>query len=129
MNQISVAEAEFGLQKRGTRREKFLTGMEQVVPWSRLLAVVEPCYPTGADDLCARYRPDGPPGRLLSIRTMNTQNFYRGCRTSGLASCSSGGHSQRTRDRRSAGEKARTGGVDEEGDAFGRHRRAHPCRP
>ena len=48
MNQISVAEAEFGLQKRGTRREKFLTGMEQVVPWSRLLAVVEPCYPTGA---------------------------------------------------------------------------------
>jgi IS5 family transposase len=47
MKQISFAEAEFGLKKKVTRREKFLAEMEQVVPWSRLLAVVEPCYPTG----------------------------------------------------------------------------------
>jgi IS5 family transposase len=45
VKQISFAEAEFGLKKKVTRREKFLAEMEQVVPWSRLLAVVEPCYP------------------------------------------------------------------------------------
>ena len=45
MKQISFAEAEFGLKRKVTRREKFLAEMEQVVPWSRLLAVVEPCYP------------------------------------------------------------------------------------
>jgi IS5 family transposase len=33
MKQVSFAEAEFGLKKKRTRREKFLAAMEQVVPW------------------------------------------------------------------------------------------------
>ena len=45
MRQVSFAEAEFGLKKKRTRREKFLAEMEQVVPWSRLVAVIEPYYP------------------------------------------------------------------------------------
>jgi transposase, IS5 family len=45
MKQVSFAEAEFGLKKKRTRREKFLAEMEQVVPWSRLVAVIEPYYP------------------------------------------------------------------------------------
>jgi IS5 family transposase len=28
-----------------TRREKFLSEMERIVPWSRLIAVIEPLYP------------------------------------------------------------------------------------
>jgi len=33
------------MKKKQTRREKFLAEMEAVVPWSRLLALIEPHYP------------------------------------------------------------------------------------
>jgi len=33
------------MKKRVTRREKFLGEMERVVPWVRLVAVIEPVYP------------------------------------------------------------------------------------
>jgi IS5 family transposase len=46
MNQRSFASAEYALKKKRTRREKFLAEMERVVPWSRLIAVIEPLYPT-----------------------------------------------------------------------------------
>jgi transposase, IS5 family len=45
--QRSFAEAEFAGKKKTTRREKFLAGMEEVVPWTELLAVIEPFYPAG----------------------------------------------------------------------------------
>ena len=46
MNQRSFASAEYAMKKKQTRREKFLADMERVVPWSRLIAVIEPLYPT-----------------------------------------------------------------------------------
>lgn len=46
MSQRSFASAEFALKKKRTRREKFLCDMERVVPWSRLIAVIEPLYPS-----------------------------------------------------------------------------------
>ena len=46
MSQRSFASAEFALKKKRTRREKFLADMERVVPWSRLVSVIEPLYPT-----------------------------------------------------------------------------------
>ena len=46
MSQRSFASAEFALKKKRTRREKFLADMERVVPWARLIAVIEPMYPT-----------------------------------------------------------------------------------
>jgi IS5 family transposase len=45
MNQRSFASAEFALKKKRTRREKFLADMERVVPWARLIAIIEPLYP------------------------------------------------------------------------------------
>jgi len=45
--QLSFASHEIAQKKRVTRREKFLAEMEQVVPWSRLEALIEPNYPTG----------------------------------------------------------------------------------
>jgi IS5 family transposase len=44
--QQSFASYEFAQKKRVTRREKFLSEMEQVVPWADLVALVEPAYPT-----------------------------------------------------------------------------------
>ena len=46
MIQRSFASAEYALKKKRTRREKFLVKMERVAPWTRLIAVIEPLYPT-----------------------------------------------------------------------------------
>lgn len=45
MQQISFSDAEFSSQRKRTRREVFLEEMDRVVPWSRLLALIEPVYP------------------------------------------------------------------------------------
>jgi IS5 family transposase len=45
--QMSFASYEFAQKRRVTRREKFLAEMEQVVPWPRLEALIEPKYPSG----------------------------------------------------------------------------------
>jgi IS5 family transposase len=45
MSQRSFASAEYAMKKKRTRREKFLAEMERIVPWSRLIAVIEPLYP------------------------------------------------------------------------------------
>jgi len=45
MSQRSFASAEYAMKKKRTRREKFLAEMERIVPWARLIAVIEPLYP------------------------------------------------------------------------------------
>lgn len=47
MQQISFAIAEHQNKKRITKREKFLAEMAQVVPWQRLIDLIEPHYPKG----------------------------------------------------------------------------------
>jgi IS5 family transposase len=46
MKQTSFASLEYAGKKRKTRREKFLGEMQQVVPWSTLIALIEPHYPS-----------------------------------------------------------------------------------
>jgi len=45
MDQLSFSDAEYKSKRKQTRREKFLAEMEQVVPWSRLVRLIEPYYP------------------------------------------------------------------------------------
>ncbi|ODV00127.1 MAG: transposase [Rubrivivax sp. SCN 70-15] len=45
MSQRSFASAEYAMKKKRTRREKFLAEMERIVPWARLIGVIEPLYP------------------------------------------------------------------------------------
>lgn len=47
MKQQTLAGSGFDKHRKQTRREQFLQQMDQLVPWSRLVAVVEPYYPTG----------------------------------------------------------------------------------
>jgi IS5 family transposase len=47
LNSGHDAPAEFVTKKRTTRREKFLTRMEALMPWMKLLAVIAPFYPKG----------------------------------------------------------------------------------
>ena len=41
-HQASFSQAEFAAKKKITCREKFLARMEEIIPWSRLLAVIGP---------------------------------------------------------------------------------------
>ena len=45
MKQASFATLSFETKKKQTRREVFLSEMEQVVPWSALEGLIEPHYP------------------------------------------------------------------------------------
>jgi IS5 family transposase len=67
--QMSFAQAEYAGKKRTTRREKFLSEMDQVVPWARLVKVVEPYYPKGE-----RGRP--PVGIERMLRIYFVQHWY-----------------------------------------------------
>ena len=68
-SQISFAEAEYAKKKKQTRRELFLAKMEQVVPWSRLMEVIEPHYPKGEGG-----RPAYPLMAMLRVHLM--QNWF-----------------------------------------------------
>ena len=46
-HQPSFSQAEFATKQKITRREKFLARMETLIPWTQLLAVIEPFYPKG----------------------------------------------------------------------------------
>jgi transposase, IS5 family len=62
MKQVSFSDAEFAAKKKTTRRERFLQDLESIVPWSDLVAVIEPKYPAGG----GRGRP--PIGVLRMLR-------------------------------------------------------------
>ena len=68
-HQPSFSQAEFADKKKITRREKFLTRMEALIPWPKLLAVIEPFYPKGA-----RGRP--PIGLERMLRVYFLQQWY-----------------------------------------------------
>src|SRR3954451_16941227 len=45
LQQGSFSQAEYASKKKQTRRDKFLGEMDQVVPWPRLVARLQPLYP------------------------------------------------------------------------------------
>jgi hypothetical protein len=47
MNPMNSSSVESESKKRITRREHFLTEMDQLMPWSELIDVVEAHYPKG----------------------------------------------------------------------------------
>jgi IS5 family transposase len=66
-HQPSFSQAEFASKKKITRREKFLARMEALLPWAKLLAVIEPFYPKGE-----RGRP--PVGLERMLRSISFSN-------------------------------------------------------
>jgi IS5 family transposase len=68
-HQPSFSQAEFANKKKITRRETFLARMEALIPWAKLLAVIEPFYPKGE-----RGRP--PVGLERMLRVYFLQQWY-----------------------------------------------------
>ena len=67
--QGSFSQVEYAGKKKQTRRDKFLAEMEQVVPWARLVARLQPEYPRGD-----RGRP--PMGLERMLRVYFLQQWY-----------------------------------------------------
>ena len=67
--QGSFSQAEYAGKKNQTRRDRFLTEMEQVVPWARLVTRLRPFYPKGE-----RGRP--PVGLERMLRIYFLQQWY-----------------------------------------------------
>ena len=62
---MDFSDAEFVAKRKQTRREKFLTEMDQVIPWSRLTVLIESTYPKGKGG-----RPPYPLEKMLRIHFM-----------------------------------------------------------
>jgi IS5 family transposase len=62
---MTLATAGFAIKSKVTRRAQFLAEMDKVVPWSRLIAVIEPHYPVAEQG-----RPRPPLQRMLRIYFM-----------------------------------------------------------
>ena len=57
-HQLTFADSEFSTKRRQTRKEIFLSRMEQILPWQNMTAVIEPFYPRRAMADCPiRWRP------------------------------------------------------------------------
>src|SRR5882672_6346259 len=67
--QGSFSQAEYAGKQKQTRRDKFLTEMEQVVPWARVVERLRPFYPKGE-----RGRP--PIGLERMLRLYFLQQWY-----------------------------------------------------
>jgi transposase, IS5 family len=68
-SQTSFSQTEYAGKKKTTRREKFLGEMERVVPWAKLIELIEPHYPQGH-----RGRP--PVGLERMLRIYFLQQWY-----------------------------------------------------
>ena len=65
MKQTTLGSTDWALKTKVTRRAQFLTEMDAVVPWARLLVVIEPHYPKAVQG-----RPPHPLPRMLRIYFM-----------------------------------------------------------
>ena len=69
MSQLSFADSEFTQKRRTTRKERFLAKMEKLVPWNRLIGVIEPYYPKRGNG-----RPPYPLEAMIRIHCL--QQWY-----------------------------------------------------
>ena len=65
MKQTTLGSTAWALKTKVTRRAQFLTEMDAVIPWLRLLAVIEPHSPRAEQG-----RPPHPLSRMLRIYFM-----------------------------------------------------------
>ena len=69
--QLGFSDYELTTAKKQTKREKFLSEMEAVVPWQELIALIAPFYPKASKK---RGRPPYPLATMLRIHLL--QQWY-----------------------------------------------------
>ena len=69
MSQMSFGDSEYANKRKRTRRETFLAEMEQIIPWTILLNLIEPVYPKAGNG-----RRPYPLRAMLKVHLM--QNWF-----------------------------------------------------
>ena len=69
MKQQTFSDIEYSGRKRKTKREEFLETMEEIIPWSEWISLIEPLYPNGK-----RGRP--PRGIEVMLRMFLVQAWF-----------------------------------------------------
>ena len=72
MKQTTFAGLAYSQKKKQTRREKFLTEMDQVIPWDDLCALIEPHHPKPTKTREGRV----PLPLITKLRIYCLQQFY-----------------------------------------------------
>ena len=67
MRQGTLSEGGFEKYRKRTRKEKFLEEMERIVPWGKLVEVIEPYYP----------KPEGAGRRPIGLERMLRIHFVQ----------------------------------------------------
>jgi len=70
MDRMNLGDGKYASKRKRTRRETFLAEMEQVIPWTILLNLIEPFYPKAGNS-----RPPYPLKVMLKVHLM--QNWLR----------------------------------------------------
>jgi len=70
--QTSFSDLEYSHKKHLTRREVFLNEIEQTVPWIKLVALIEPAYPSSE----RRGRQSMPLASILRIHCMQNWSCF-----------------------------------------------------
>lgn len=71
MDQMGFSDIEYAGKRRQTRREKFLSGLEVLIPWAELETLIEPHYPRRGNG-----RPPYPLSRMLRVHVLQLVYNY-----------------------------------------------------
>lgn len=76
--QFTFADSEFSSKRHQTRKEIFLSRMDNLLPWPQLLKVIEPFYPkTGNGRRPYPLETMSPFADLLLLSKLNWITFFR----------------------------------------------------
>ncbi len=78
-HQLTFADSEFNGKRRKTRKEFFLARMDSLLPWSTMLAIIEPVYPKAGN--CRRPYPLDTMLRIHCMQQWYTLSDGAGGRT------------------------------------------------
>ncbi len=53
-NQITFTDVEYGNRKKTTKREEYLSKMDEIIPWEAWVDMIRPYYPKGEHGQPAR---------------------------------------------------------------------------
>lgn len=70
MNQQTLSDIEYGNRRHRTRREEFLSLMDEIIPWERWVERIRPYYPSG--------RRGRPPKNIETMLRMYLMQIWYG---------------------------------------------------
>ena len=78
-HQLTFTDSEFSSKRRQTRKEIFLSRMEQILPWQDMTAVIEPFYPKAGNISDAEQYDLGSGKRVVAKEGRLAKHWQKRC--------------------------------------------------